>query len=406
MALSVQVFTGIAAQQTYTFGVEFFLLSADHLQVTIDGTPAAFSVNAAKTQITLVPAIAGGEEIQVRRITPNTLSGRLVDFQDGSGLRQADLDNSSLQLLGIAQELLDDLDEVIRLGAGSPPNWEGQGLRLANLAPGIDPTDGATKSQLDAVAVAFGNLPPVSGVDNDSGLFVFGGVWAKRSPSQSRTHLGLGTAAVLNAGVAASNLPQLDGSARYPAADGRNIDLTAHPINVELLRRHLDVSALLEAASSTSIVTPAASNVGTWKELNATRIAWGSAVSLGLGSDLVIDGVEKEIDLAAGTWEIGIILRIENVNVTPGTFQESGYAITDDDDSATQVLYWTEYADVDVASPPAGQTLPMLISDVILVKLSTAKSLCFRARANTAGTVDTRITEARFNIKKVSDSFA
>ncbi len=403
MSLSVQSFTGIAAQQTYNFGAEFFFLSADHLQVTINGTPATFSVNAAKTQITLVPVIAGGEAILVRRITPNTLAGRLVDFQDGSGLRQADLDNSSLQLLGIAQELLDDLDEVIRLGAGSPPNWEGQGLRLANLAAGIAATDGATKGQLDAVAVAFGNLPPVSGVDNDSGLFVFGGAWAKRSPSQSRAHLGLGTAAVLNAGVAANQLPQLDGSAQYPTADGRNIDLTSHAITAAIALRHLSVTGQL---LPTVPITPLGSTSSTWKELNTSRIAWGVLTSLNPGSDLVVDGVEKEIDLAAGTWELQIYLRLENVNITPGLFQEFGVAITDDVDGPTQVLYWIEFADLDLESPPVGQTLPLLISDVVLLKLATAKSLCFRARANTVSTVDVRVAEARFLVKKISDSFA
>ena len=49
----------------------------------------------------------------------------------------------------------------------------------------------------------------------------------------ARTNLGLGTAAVLNAGTAASNLVQLDGSAKLPAVDGSQLlNVSAAPLGL------------------------------------------------------------------------------------------------------------------------------------------------------------------------------
>jgi hypothetical protein len=56
------------------------------------------------------------------------------------------------------------------------------------------------------------------------------------SASTARTNLGLGTAATQNVGTSASSVVQLDGSARLPAVDGRNLtNLATFPTGTKML---------------------------------------------------------------------------------------------------------------------------------------------------------------------------
>jgi len=224
MAYASESFVGSAGVQTYTFGAGtgsstggLRFLSSGHISVLVNGDSVSFTVPTGHASFTITGAvIAGGETILVQRVTPATEDGRLVDFQDLSHLRQADLDTSSLQLLYIAQESLDTVISGLCLMQGAGGQWDALSKKIQNLAAGTVSTDAVNKSQLDASIIAAGNLPAVNSGDNDKSLWVVAGAWAIRTPTQARTHLGLGTAAVLNAGVAAGNVIQLDGSARYP----------------------------------------------------------------------------------------------------------------------------------------------------------------------------------------------
>lgn len=69
---------------------------------TITGTTGAGTVTVNGT----FPARTNGDYIRLVRVTPDTSSGRLVDFQAGS-IAEADLDSSALQNLYVAEEVRD-----------------------------------------------------------------------------------------------------------------------------------------------------------------------------------------------------------------------------------------------------------------------------------------------------------
>jgi len=393
---STESFAGVAGQQTYAFTTLRFL-SSEHLTVSVNGLDTTFTVNAARTVVTVVGiSIAGGETITVTRSTPNTEAGRLVNFTDLSHVRQSDLDTSSLQLLYIAQEALDFIAAATCLGLGVDLQWDAQSKKIENVAAGVSATDAVNKSQLDAVSLAAGNLPVVSAADNDKSMFVVAGAWALRTPAQARVHLGLGSAALLTAGTLANQVIQLDGSARYPANDGRNIDLSN---NATLgLRYRSTVSYLKNTGSQ----TPVNDATATWSEGAGSRLAPGTQTSLDNSSDAVLSGTK--VTLSAGTWEVYYSVRAYNQNTTAGNDQNLRLKLTDAVDSGAQVVYDNAYDSVDIEAAGSTNLAHFTLANTVLLKLAAGGDVVLRA-ANSSGT-DIRIASTTLAFRKVSTSVA
>jgi len=392
---SQQTIVGVAAQQAYALTIEF--LSSDYLTVTVDGSPATFTVSDDHDTLTLSsPAIVGGETIMVVRSTPAGDDERLVDFQDLTVLRQEDLDRNSLQLLHIAQETLDIMTAAERLelnvGTGQ---WDGESRRIQSLADGVDAQDAVNKGQLDGVAMGSGNLPVVGAGDNDKSLWVVAGAWAIRTPTQARVHLGLATSAVLNAGTGASEVVQLNGSAQYPANDGSLIDISANP---DIANKYLNtlgqVTQLVEA-------TPANDATATWSETAGSRLTPGTLVDLNNSSDIVVDNGGKKVTLSAGTWEIEWRMRAYNQNTTAGNDQILRVKFTDDDDTAGQTQYdGNEYDRTDIEAAGSTNKQYWTLGGTLLLKLPSGGTFVMRA-VNESST-DIRINSTSMSFRKVS----
>lgn len=381
------------AQQSYPFTILF--LSSEYLTITVDGVSVAFTVSPDQSTFTITGAtIAGGETIVVTRQTPRTDAGRLVDFNDLSHVRQSDLDLSSRQLLHIAQEALDFIEAATCLALGAGGQWDGTNLRIENVAAGTSANHAVTKSQLDAASIAAGALPVVSSADNDKSLWVVGGAWAIRTPTQARTHLGLGTAALLTAGTGANQVPQLDASARYPSNDGRNIDLANHALLN--LRYRTTVGQLRNTVEQ----TPPTDATATWSESAGSRLALGTLTSLDNSSDVVLSGTK--VTLSAGTWEIQYMVRAYNLNASAGNDQDLRFKVTDAVDGPTQVVYDSEYDRIDIESAGSGNRGIVTLTNTLLVKLASGGDVVLRA-ANEDG-ADIRITSVLLVCRKVSTS--
>jgi len=116
----------------------------------------------------------------------------------------------------------------------------------------------ATLQSLSALGTAADKYAYTTGVDTwAEGSITSAGraILDDADASAQRTTLGLGSAATLNAGTAASNVVQLDGSARLPAVDGSQLtNLPVQPSSGRLLR------APQVLTSGTSYTTPAGCN--------------------------------------------------------------------------------------------------------------------------------------------------
>jgi len=108
MAVSYQETTSNGSQTDFTI-IAPFLLRA-HVIVRFDGSIQATSTYSflSDTQVRLDTAAANGVVVRVGRETPQTV---LTDFLS-SILTEADLDGGYLQLLYIAQELQDRINEL------------------------------------------------------------------------------------------------------------------------------------------------------------------------------------------------------------------------------------------------------------------------------------------------------
>lgn len=152
-----------------------------------------------------------------------------------------------------------------------------------------------------SAAVAFQGGITVSGSTGLYGDITFG----TSAASTARTSMGLGTAAVLNTGVSANNLPKLDSSNRLPAVDGSLLtNLPASPSDV----------TCYQVTDSTDIslsAVPTQANVGSSFSVN---IPTKGSIELNFSGEIITSGVNKGICLG---------IRIGSTNYWP-SYTEAG----------------------------------------------------------------------------------
>lgn len=109
---------------TVNFSVTFPYIQTTHVEVyksgVLQATPADYTWTSA-TVITFNSAPQDGASIVIKRVTPGAT--RLVDFQNGANLTEADLDLAVNQVFYLAQETKENLTalinaEILRIGGG------------------------------------------------------------------------------------------------------------------------------------------------------------------------------------------------------------------------------------------------------------------------------------------------
>lgn len=365
-----------------------YLLSS-HLTVKVNGTPVSATVDDGAKLVTLAAAAAAGATVRIERTTPRDQDDRLTQFLDlasgAAGLTADLLDQDyrqNLYVMGEARDQAVDLDPADGMALGANGHWAGEGLRIENLAIGVSPNDLITKSQLDDADTNVYNLPAVTGADNDSGLFVNAGAWAVRTPAQARAHLGLGSVATLTAGVAANNVPQLDGSARWPAADGRNIDLANHA----LLGRRA-TATVVKFVRTGQGGNSLDATLSTWSQTSSSRFSftgttWTNRIELNNSSDVNADLSPGRVDLTAGTWRILWLLKARQTSAAGGNM---GFRITNNDDTSSQTIYYDQGVTRLVRQFNAGQNWFGVYTDQLVIASSVPFSLVFRWALGTSG---------------------
>jgi hypothetical protein len=167
VAYSYVRYTGNGTTTNYTF--PFNYLSTDHIKVRVNDVlvPGYTFLNSSTVKFDVAPII--GAVIEIRRETPKDVP--IVNFTDGSVLLERDLDLLATFDLYLAQESADGVDETISVD--STGRWDGQGKRLGNLAPAINPDEVVIKETLDyeypAVAVVASARADIAIVGSDLG---------------------------------------------------------------------------------------------------------------------------------------------------------------------------------------------------------------------------------------------
>jgi len=131
-------------------------LSSGHLDIYLGSgkQTSGYTIDesGATPKVVFSPAPSSGTVIKIQRVTPKTAGGRLVDFQDGSILTEADLDNAAIQNLYIAQEAQDVGVGGIAKSADNSA-WNADSLRIETLGTAVSDSDAVTKGYVDGLAL-------------------------------------------------------------------------------------------------------------------------------------------------------------------------------------------------------------------------------------------------------------
>lgn len=110
--LAKDEYTANAGQAAYTLTFDY--LETTHVKATVDAVANADFTVSGSTLTFAAPTypFVGTEALVLYRETPNTVSGLLVDYEDGTVFGEAELDRSQKQLLYVAQELADRVTDL------------------------------------------------------------------------------------------------------------------------------------------------------------------------------------------------------------------------------------------------------------------------------------------------------
>ena len=166
MANSFVRYTGNGSTDAYA--VPFSYRSQADVAITIDGVATtAFTWDGAGTTVTFTTAPADTTCIEIRRTTSQ--AARLVDYADGSVLKENDLDTDSFQGFYMGQEAIDDANDRILLDSADF-QWNAQSKRIKNVADPTAAQDAATKNYLESTWLSTSDKADIATLAAISGL--------------------------------------------------------------------------------------------------------------------------------------------------------------------------------------------------------------------------------------------
>tara|TARA_Y100000748_G_scaffold299385_1_gene296144 strand:+ start:393 stop:2183 length:1791 start_codon:yes stop_codon:yes gene_type:complete len=149
MAFAIDTYTGNGS--TTSFSITFPYIEQAHVIVTVDGVTKTLTTHytfSNSSTISFGTAPAASTVIKITRSSNRT--ARLVDYQDGSTLTEATLDQDANQAFFMAQEAIDITENSLNLDASNL--WDAGSKRIINVATPTGTNDAVTKAYVDSVA--------------------------------------------------------------------------------------------------------------------------------------------------------------------------------------------------------------------------------------------------------------
>jgi len=161
MALS---FVEISASgSTNLFSFSFSYTAQSEIKAYVDGVEdTSFTFNNSQ-QLQLSSTPTASAVVRIERVTD--LTTRAVDFQSGSILTEADLDNSAIQVFNASQEARDKVDGSISLA--NDGTMDANNKRIKNVADPTSPQDAATKNYVENTWLSTTDKATLTSVNNN-----------------------------------------------------------------------------------------------------------------------------------------------------------------------------------------------------------------------------------------------
>jgi len=145
---------------TDTFSFSFPYILSSHVKVYVGGVEDTGITFPTTSTVQLSSTPANGAVVLIQRTTPS--DARLTDFQDGSVLTSADLDQSADQNFYLAQETKDNV--ASKMGLDTSDRFDALNKRIINVADPVDNTDAVNKQ---FISTNLPNITTVAGISSD-----------------------------------------------------------------------------------------------------------------------------------------------------------------------------------------------------------------------------------------------
>jgi hypothetical protein len=165
MSYAINTYTGDGS--TLNYSVTFPYIEQAHVVVTLDGVTKTLNTDYSFTNsstITFTTAPSASVVIKFTRSSSRTT--RLVDYQDGSTLTEATLDQDGNQSFYMAQEAIDITANNISLSTATD-QWDALNKRITNVANPVNNNDAVNKTYLENTWLSTSdkaNLTTVAGI--------------------------------------------------------------------------------------------------------------------------------------------------------------------------------------------------------------------------------------------------
>ena len=155
-----QTYTGNGSTTQYS--ISFSYIDSTHIKCFLDGvSTTAFSVSGAT--VTFNSAPQNNAVIRIERETP--IASRLVDFQDGSVLTEAELDMSANQNFFAVQEFSDDATNYLQLDTDNKYNANSKVIK--SVANPVNNNDAVNKTYLENTWLSTANKTALTTVNSN-----------------------------------------------------------------------------------------------------------------------------------------------------------------------------------------------------------------------------------------------
>ena len=162
MAFAIDTYTG--NNSTTSFSVTFPYIEQAHVIVTIDGVTKTLTTDYTFTNASTITFTSPPATSAVIKFTRSSnRATRLVDYQDGSTLTEATLDQDGNQSFFMAQEGIDITENNISL-SNTTDQWDALNKRITNVADPVNNNDAVNKQ---FISTNLPNITTVAGISSD-----------------------------------------------------------------------------------------------------------------------------------------------------------------------------------------------------------------------------------------------